>query len=203
MDHATLNQLREGSETDPFTEPRYAQFAELLPPGSLKILGVGCNTGRGGAVLRRLRRNTQAPVHNMRQSRLDRLSRDGYTRPMDGSAARTPYEDETFNAVVAGEFIVNPLTIKLQRFVADFVCVLKVRSRIVPTMPNLSDSKMPCCVFGEQLPTRQADVLETVSMMYAVAPVRSGGSGKSSWNLGYRVSRLDQYGSYITTGEKI
>jgi len=39
--------------------------------------------------------------------------------------------------------------------------------------------------------------------MYAVAPVRSGGSGKSSWNLGYRVSRLDQYGSYITTGEKI
>jgi len=203
MDHATLNQLREGSETDPFTEPRYAQFAELLPPESLKILDVGCNTGRGGAVLRRLRRNTQALAHNMRQFRLDRLSRDIYSGTMAGSSAQTPSEDETLNAVVAGEFIVNPLTIKLQRFVADFVCVLKVRGRIVPSMPNPSDRKMPCCVFGAHLPPRQSDVLETVSMMYAVAPVRSGGSGKSSWNLGYRVSRLDQYGSYITTGEKI
>ena len=40
------------SETDPFTEGRYRQFLDWMPSGCHRVLDAGCNTVRGGAVLK-------------------------------------------------------------------------------------------------------------------------------------------------------
>ena len=40
------------SETDSFTPDRYRQMQSHFPEGAKKILDVGCNTGRGGIVLK-------------------------------------------------------------------------------------------------------------------------------------------------------
>ena len=50
-----LNRKQEVSEIDPFTERRYKQFVRHLPPHAHDVLDVGCNTGRGGVVMKTLR----------------------------------------------------------------------------------------------------------------------------------------------------
>ena len=44
-----INREQSVSETDPFTERRYRQFARHLGAGYTgQVLDIGCNTGRGG-----------------------------------------------------------------------------------------------------------------------------------------------------------
>jgi hypothetical protein len=46
------NRSQEVSESDSFTADRYRQFYRHLPVHAKTVLDVGCNTGRGGAVLK-------------------------------------------------------------------------------------------------------------------------------------------------------
>ncbi len=45
------------SERDPFTLERYEQFFNFFPKEAIKVLDVGCNTGRGGLRLKELNSN--------------------------------------------------------------------------------------------------------------------------------------------------
>lgn len=207
MDHATLNALQQASETDPFTESRYAQFASHLPPGPLKVLDVGCNTGRGGAVLKRLRPELQIHGLDLLQSRLDRLPPDVYDGTVCGSATQIANRDETYDAVVAGEFIEHLLPIDAHHFVADAFRVLKLRGRLLLTTPNPGDLKMRwrggSVLGGAHLSQHHPDTLKTVLKMYGYSRVRLRGSGKVSWYLGSRFPVLGLYGSYLAIGEKV
>lgn len=207
MDHATLNALQEVSETDPFTQSRYAQFAGFLPPGSLKVLDVGCSTGRGGAVLKRLRPELQIHGLDLLQSRLDRLPKDVYAGTVCGSATQIPNDDDTYDAVVAGEFIEHLLPIDAHRFIADAFRVLKLRGRLLITTPNPGDLKMRwrggSVLGGAHLSQHHPDTLKTVLKMYGFARVRTLGSGKVTWYLGSRMPLLAIYGSFLAVGEKI
>jgi ubiquinone/menaquinone biosynthesis C-methylase UbiE len=207
MDHAALNALQEVSETDSFTESRYAQFAARLPHGPLKVLDVGCNTGRGGAVLKRLRPDLQLHGLDLLQSRLDRLPKDTYTGTVCGSATQIPSSDESYDAVVAGEFIEHLLPIDAHRFVADAFRVLKVRGRLLLTTPNPGDIKLRLrggtVLGGAHLSQHHPGTLKTVLKMYGFARVRLLGSGKVSWYLGSRFPLLGLYGSYLAVAEKV
>jgi SAM-dependent methyltransferase len=207
VDYATRNELQEGSERDPFTESRYKQFARFLPPGPLKVLDVGCNTGRGGAVLKQVRPDVQLFGLDLLQSRLDRLPRDVYSGTVCGSATQIPSDDESYDAVVAGEFIEHLLPIDAHRFVADVFRVLKVRGRILLTTPNPGDIKMRLrngtCLGGAHLSQHHPDTLRTVLKMYGFARVRTIGSGKVTWYLGSRFPFLGIYGSFLAVGEKV
>lgn len=48
------NRAQVGSEVDSFAEDRYRQMYAHLPGSVQNILDVGCNTGRGGRILKRL-----------------------------------------------------------------------------------------------------------------------------------------------------
>jgi SAM-dependent methyltransferase len=206
-DYAVRNLQQEASETDPFTESRYAQFAKFLPLGPLRILDVGCNTGRGGEVLKRLRPQAQIFGLDLLQSRLDRLPRDVYSGTVCGSATHIPSEDETYDAVVAGEFIEHLLPIDAHRFVADSFRVLKLRGRLLLTTPNPGDWKLRArggtVLGGAHLSQHHAATLKTVLNMYGYARVCVRGSGKVTWYLGDRIPLLGLYGSYLAKGEKV
>ena len=207
MDYATRNLLQEGSETDPFTESRYTQFAKFLTAGPLKVLDVGCNTGRGGAALKRLCPEVQLYGLDLLQQRLDRLPRDVYSGTVCGSATQIPTEDETYDVILAGEFIEHLLPMDAHRFVADAFRVLKVRGRLLLTTPNPGDVKMRArggtCLGGAHLSQHHPDTLKTVLKMYGFARVHVRGSGKVSWYLGDRFPWLGLYGSFLATGEKV
>jgi SAM-dependent methyltransferase len=206
MDHAARNQLQEGSETDPFTESRYAQFASFLPPGPLKVLDVGCNTGRGGAVLKARRPEVALYGLDLLQSRLDRLPRDVYSGTVCGSATQVPSDDETYDAIVAGEFIEHLLPMDAHRFVADAFRVLKVGGRLLLTTPNPGDVKRRLrggtVLGGAHLSQHHPGTFKTVLRMYGFARVRTLGSGKVSWYLGQRFPWLGIYGSFLAMGDK-
>lgn len=207
MDYSTRNQRQEGSETDPFTASRYAQFSRFLPAGPLRLLDVGCNTGRGGAVLKSLRPEVDIYGLDLLQSRLDRLPQDVYSGTVCGSATQIPSLDETYDAVVAGEFIEHLLPIDAHRFVADAFRVLKVRGVLLLTTPNPGDLKMRArggtCLGGAHLSQHHPYTLKTVLKMYGFARVRIRGSGKVTWYLGSRFPLLGIYGSYLAVGEKV
>lgn len=207
MDYATRNELQVGSESDPFTESRYQQFARHLPPGPLSVLDVGCNTGRGGSALKAARPDIQIFGLDLLQSRLDRLPKDIYAGTVCGSATQIPAEDESFDAVVAGEFIEHLLPIDAHRFVADVFRVLKVRGRILLTTPNPGDLKMRLrggtCLGGAHLSQHHTDTLRTVLRMYGFNRVRTRGSGKVSWYLGEHFPLMGIYGSFLAVGEKV
>jgi len=207
MDYLTRNQLQESSETDPFSESRYRQFAKFLPSGQLKLLDVGCNTGRGGSALKKLRPEVEIYGLDLLQSRLDRLPNNVYSGTVCGSATQIPSEDETYDAVLAGEFIEHLLPMQAQQFVADAFRVLKVRGRILLTTPNPGDVKMRArggtSLGGAHLSQHHPDSLKMVLKMYGFARVHVRGSGKVTWYLGDRFPWLGLYGSFLATGEKV
>jgi SAM-dependent methyltransferase len=71
--YEALNIEQVVSETDPFTEDRYRQFFRSMDPGAVTVLDIGCNTGRGGAVLKQLKPALQIAGLDIVQDRLDRL----------------------------------------------------------------------------------------------------------------------------------
>jgi ubiquinone/menaquinone biosynthesis C-methylase UbiE len=206
MDHATRNELQADSESDPFTESRYEQFAKLLPAGPLKILDVGCNTGRGGAALKKQRPDVSIYGLDLLQSRLDRLPRDVYSGTVCGSATQIPSEDDSYDAIVAGEFIEHLLPMDAHRFVADAFRVLKVRGRFMLTTPNPGDIKLRLrggtCLGGPHLSQHHPGTFKTVLKMYGFSGVRTLGSGKVTWYLGARFPWLGLYGSFLAVGDK-
>jgi SAM-dependent methyltransferase len=207
MDYATRNELQEGSETDSFTESRYRQFAKFLPKGPLKILDVGCNTGRGGRILNQLRPDATLFGLDLLQSRLDRLPSDVYTGTVCGSATQIPSEDETYDVIVAGEFIEHLLPIDAHKFVADSFRVLRVGGRILLTTPNPGDIKLRMrggtLLGGAHLSQHFPKVFKTVLKMYGYAKVLILGSGKVTWYLGSYVPWLGIYGSFLAIGQKV
>ena len=207
MDYVTRNELQADSEQDPFTLSRYKQFASFLPAGPLKVLDVGCNTGRGGGELKRLRPEVDLFGLDLLQSRLDRLPKQVYSGTVCGSATHIPSEDETYDAVVAGEFIEHLLPVDAHRFVADVFRVLKVGGRLVLTTPNPGDIKLRLrrgtCLGGSHLSQHHPRVFATVLKMYGYNRVRVLGSGKVSWYLGSRFPWLGVYGSFLAIGVKV
>lgn len=206
MDHATRNELQFGSETDSFTASRYNQFAKFLPSGPLKVLDVGCNTGRGGAVLKQRRPDISLYGLDLLQSRLDRLPSDVYSGTVCGSATEVPSPDESYDAIVAGEFIEHLLPIDAHRFVADAFRVLKVGGSLLLTTPNPGDVKLrwrgTSILGGAHLSQHHPDTFRTVLRMYGFSRVRTIGSGKVSWYLSDRFPWLNIYGSYLAIGVK-
>jgi SAM-dependent methyltransferase len=207
MNYAERNQKQEGSETDPFSESRYRLFAKHLPLGPLKVLDVGCNTGRGGAALKKMRPDIALYGLDLLQSRLDRLPVDVYAGTVCGSATQIPSEDEAYDAIVAGEFIEHLLPMDAHRFVADSFRILKVRGRILLTTPNPGDLKMRLrggtCLGGAHLSQHHPGTLKTVLKMYGFAKIKIRGSGKVTWYLGSQFPLLGIYGSYLAIGQKV
>ena len=68
-----LNIEQVGSESDPFTLERYRHFSQHFPKSVKNVLDVGCNTGRGGRVLKQLNPNLFLAGLDCVQSRLDRI----------------------------------------------------------------------------------------------------------------------------------
>lgn len=51
---SSVNRAQAISESDSFTQARYCQMFRHFPARVRNVLDVGCNTGRGGAVLKSL-----------------------------------------------------------------------------------------------------------------------------------------------------
>ncbi len=205
-DFVALNEAQVESEIDPFTATRYRQFAAWFPKPTADVLDVGCNTGRGGSVLKALQPAWKIVGLDLLASRLERLPAAVYSGVLCGSATDIPAPDNSFDAVVAGEFIEHLPSRELMAFLHEAFRVLRPHGALALTTPNPGDYKLRwrggSVLGGSHVSQHHAQALRLQLMMAGFNSVRIRGSGKVSWYLGTRVPLLNLYGSYLATGCK-
>lgn len=119
-----------------FTEERYAQFIRMIPSGPLRILDIGCNTGRGGARLKQLRPEIELVGLDAVLERLNGLPLGVYTEEIHGLSTAIPCPDESFDAIVAGEFLEHLYPSDVDATLCEFQRALRIGGRLLLTTPN-------------------------------------------------------------------
>jgi methylase of polypeptide subunit release factors len=74
----SLNSEQTISETDTFTEERYLLFSRHIGQSRKKILDFGCNTGRGGVILKKENSDIYLIGADIVQERLQKVPSDIY-----------------------------------------------------------------------------------------------------------------------------
>jgi ubiquinone/menaquinone biosynthesis C-methylase UbiE len=202
-----LNTLQLESEHDAFTEDRYRQFYKLMPKGATHILDVGCNTGRGGKMLKALNNKLEISGLDIVKERLDSLPKNIYHQKIYGLSTNIPTKDCSYDVVVAGEFIEHLYPTDVDNTLAEFFRVLKIGGQILLTTPNPGDIKRKLrrmsILGGAHLSQHHSTTLQLELKMAGFSKIRVLGSGKVSRYIGYRFPFLFIYGSYLILGYKI
>ena len=206
MNLISQNLQQTESETDPFTEQRYRQFLRWLPEDATDVLDVGCNTGRGGAVLKHYRPGLHLSGLDIVQQRLDRLPRNVYVETVCGSATCIPVTDQSQHAIVAGEFIEHLPPREAEEFMHEAFRVLVIGGVLLMTTPNPSDIKRllrgDSILGGSHVSQHHASALKLQLRMAGFGDVQVRGSGKVSRWLGTHIPWLAIYGSYLIVARK-
>ena len=199
------NLERPDSDTDPFTRERYVQFHRFLPKDAKTILDVGANTGRGGQRLAELNSVYRITALDCVQSRLDELPKC-YCGVICGLSNAIPAEDQSFDAIVAGEFLEHLYPSDVDPTLGEFQRVLKVRGRLLMTTPNPAYFRLwlsgGTVYTVSHLTQHWPGVLKSRLQACGFSRVRIYGSGKMSRYLGYHFPIRALYGSYLIIGDK-
>jgi ubiquinone/menaquinone biosynthesis C-methylase UbiE len=194
------------SEHDPFTLERYEQFQRLLPEGTIHVLDIGCNTGRGGARLKEISPDITLSGLDCVQSRLDALP-SCYAGRVYGLSNNIPTPDQTYDAIVAGEFLEHLYPSDVDPTLCECQRVLKIGGILLMTTPNpgyLKNLLAGQTVFGtSHLTQHHHNVLKHRLLMHGFSRVKIVGSGKMTRYIGARIPLLNLYGSYLIAARKI
>jgi len=205
-DYERLNQEQKGSEKDPFTEERYQQFFRCFPDKARRILDVGCNTGRGGAVLRRFNPELYLVGLDCLQERLQRLPLGVYNDRIQGYSTAIDALDDSFDVICAGEFIEHLKINDVEQTLHEFWRVLKSGGTLLITTPNPDYLRLKLTggsvLGGAHLSQHRVKDLTRTLQGVGFVEIRIKGSGKVSRYLGQNFPLLSFYGSYLVSAEK-
>jgi ubiquinone/menaquinone biosynthesis C-methylase UbiE len=206
LTYEQLNAQQEVSERDPFTVERYRQFYRFFPANARTVLDIGCNTGRGGQVLKNLDSNLEIFGLDCVKDRLDKLPKQIYINGVHGLSTEIPCDDYSFDVVVAGEFIEHIYPIDVDKTLAEIFRVLKIGGKLLLTTPNPLDIKKrmrsESVLKGAHVSQHFPDTLKLKMRMMGYSKTKVYGSGKMSRYLGYHFPWLGIYGSYLAMGDK-
>jgi ubiquinone/menaquinone biosynthesis C-methylase UbiE len=202
-----FNRAQVVSEGDTFTSERYRQFVAHLPSNTRNILDVGCNTGRGGKVIKACFPGARITGLDCVPERLSGLDKDVYSDSVCSFTNEIPLPDASFDAVVAGEFIEHVSPTDVMPTLFEFFRLLSLRGRLLLTTPNplylrnriqglsvLLDSAHVSQHYPRSLRRRLEDC--------GFSHIKLRGSGRVSKYLGQRFPYLSVYGSYMVLATK-
>ncbi|WP_018618496.1 class I SAM-dependent methyltransferase [Spirosoma luteum] len=205
MNNIEANQQQTWSEHSKFTLDRYRQFARHLPGNSLRVLDCGCNTGRGGNVLKQLFPGIDLYGIDLLPERIEQIPAGVYHRAVAGSAAELPFEADFFDGIVAGEFVEHLADPDLLSTFREFKRVLKPGGKILLTTPNPESylvTKMGRThIFDDpsHVNIMATGILKDKLATCGLTLVSIAGSGKASRYVGERFPLFNVYGSYLAT----
>jgi SAM-dependent methyltransferase len=122
-----LNRGQKVSEIDPFTEGPYKQFVRHLPPGAHDILDVGCNTGRGGVVMKTLHPSLRVTGLDCVPERVQELDPNIYDARICDFTQSISAPSDSFDAIVAGEFNEHLPPDQVDATLCEFFRLLRLR----------------------------------------------------------------------------
>jgi 2-polyprenyl-3-methyl-5-hydroxy-6-metoxy-1,4-benzoquinol methylase len=170
------------------------------------VLDVGCNTGRGGAAMMAINPDLQITGLDCVPERIDALDPAVYQKRICAFAGDIPLPSESFDAVVAGEFIEHVPPDLVFPTLCEFFRLLRLKGQLLLTTPNplyLKNMLAGTSVLGgphvsQHRPRNLRRRLEDIGF----SRVRIRGSGHVSRVLGERFPVLAAYGSYLTEAVK-
>lgn len=206
-DLVEANRSQRVSETDSFTPARYRQMQSHLPKHARKILDVGCNTGRGGGVLKAINPEYEMTGLDCVPERLAALDKAVYQQTICGFSNEIPIRDKSFDAIVGGEFIEHVPPSQINATLAEFFRVLRLKGRLLLTTPNpnyLKNRLKNLSVLQEEshLTQHYPDALAFRMRLIGFSHISIFGTGKVSSYLGPHFPWLSIYGSYLIQGDK-
>jgi SAM-dependent methyltransferase len=204
--YESQNRMQLGSETDPFTVERYRQFARRLPSGACDVLDIGCNTGRGGAALKARAASVHIVGLDCVPERVAALDAAVYVDARVGLTTELPFEDCTFDAVLAGEFLEHLYPKDVDVTLSEFLRVLRVGGRLLLTTPNPNDLKRRVrggtVLGGAHVSQHRILSMKRRLRATGFSRIRVFGSGKTSRYLGSLPVGLSLFGSYLLQADK-
>jgi ubiquinone/menaquinone biosynthesis C-methylase UbiE len=193
------------SEHDDFTPERYRQLFSLFTANARKVLDVGCNTGRGGIVLKSLNGELAITGLDCVEQRLAALPAE-YSNKIYGLSTDIPADDRSFDIVVAAEFLEHLYPADVDRTLCEMQRILAIGGRLLLTTPNpyyLQNKLFHKTTYGvSHLTQHFPKTLAFRMKMHGFANVRICGSGRVSKYIGQHIPILALYGSYIAYGDK-
>ena len=131
-----LNREQTVSERDTFTVTRYITFLNHLRRGTVDVLDVGCNTGRGGAAMKAHMPGIRLVGLDCVAERVNKLDPTVYQRNVVAFSHDVPLPSGSFDAIVAGEFIEHVPPAYVLPSLCEFFRLLRLKGQMLLTTPN-------------------------------------------------------------------
>ena len=201
------NRAQTGSETDSFTLARYKQFFRHFPRHATNLLDVGCNTGRGGEILKGFDPTFDLTGLDCVPERVAALDKNVYRQALCGFSSDIPVDGASFDVVVGGEFIEHVPPSEVDATLREFFRVLRLKGRLLLTTPNpnyLKNKIKKLSVLLDEAHVSQhfPKCLSFRLRMIGFSNIKVLGSGRVSLFLGQRFPFLPVYGSYLIRADK-
>ena len=178
-------------------------MSRLLPDGPIRVLDVGCATGRGGKALKDRRPEIEIFGLDCLQHRLDRLP-DVYSGNVCSFTTEIDAPDQSFDAVVAGEFIEHLTYEDGITTLKEFHRVLRAKGRLLMTTPYPDYLKLALTgrstVGGAHLSAHYPKQLSVLMNEVGFRETQWKPSGKVTRYLG-EVFPMWFYGSFLIWGD--
>lgn len=129
------NEAQYYSETDSFTIERYIQFSTYISNGQT-ILDVGCNTGRGGVVLKKIYPEIKLFGIDLIEGRANKIPPNIYEKVFNDSIVYWNSNGIKFDRIIAGELIEHIDKNEFSTMLKNCKDLLKNDGLILFTTPN-------------------------------------------------------------------
>lgn len=201
-----LNREQKVSETDPFTVRRYRQFIRHFPPRTRNVLDVGCNTGRGGEVIKALLPEVRVSGLDCVPERVAALDAMHYDEKICGFTNDIPISSDSFDAIVAGEFIEHLPPDQVYQTLCEFFRLLRLGGVLLMTTPNPNYIKnkirKQSVLGGSHITQHHVRSLRRRLGDVGFSGIKMRGSGRVSSILGEHFPTFAVYGSYLAKATK-
>jgi len=201
-----LNRGQKVSEIDPFTEGRYKQFVRHLPSDARDVLDVGCNTGRGGAAMKALRPSLCMTGLDCVPERVAALDPKIYDATICDFTNSISSPAESFDAIVAGEFIEHLPPDQVDATLCEFFRLLRLGGRLLLTTPNPHYIRhfleRTSVLGGAHISQHYIGSLRRRLAAVGFSAITIRGSGRVSSMLGEHIPLRAVYGSYLAFASK-
>lgn len=203
----TLNREQTVSENDSFTARRYVTFLRHFRHGTVDVLDVGCNTGRGGAAMKAQMPGLQLVGLDCVVERLEKIDPTVYRDTVSSFSHQIALPSSSFDAIVAGEFIEHVPPPYVFPSLCEFFRLLRVRGRLLLTTPNPHYLKNR--IQGKSVLLEPSHVSQHTSSSLrrrleeiGFSRIKIYGNGRVSQFLGPYVPVPCLYGSYLVVARK-
>jgi 2-polyprenyl-3-methyl-5-hydroxy-6-metoxy-1,4-benzoquinol methylase len=201
-----INRAEKIAEEDTFTERRYKQFVQYFRNDTRRILDVGCSTGRGGAVMKVLLPNLKVTGLDCVPERIAALDPSIYDAAVCAFTHSIPLANESFDVIVAGEFIEHVPSELVYSTLCEFFRLLRLKGLLLLTTPNpayIRNKLIGQSVLGgSHVSQHYARNLRRRLKDVGFSCVRIRGSGRVSTVVGERFPIRAVYGSYLAVATK-